>query len=148
MNHSEREILECLQNIHYILEALERRFRHRHAHRLRIEFRNAQGEILMPVTMHTGQTVTAAPIETDAVGASVAITDPTAIAWTSSDTALVSVSKDDNSGGVVLTAVAAGIVTITVTDPANSLTASDTVTVNVPPPPPATHISIEFGVPA
>ena len=101
----------------------------------------------MPVTLKVGQTVTAAPIETDSTGASVAITDPTAIVWTSSDPAIASFTADDNSGGTVFTGVAAGTVTVTVLDPANGLHASDTITVEVVVPP-AAQIAIEFGTPA
>lgn len=98
----------------------------------------------MPVTMKVGQTVTAAPVETDAVGASVAILDPAQIQWTSSDAAVASVAAVDNSGGTVITAHAPGSATITVVDPANTLTANDTVTVEALP---ATAIAIEFGTP-
>ncbi len=101
----------------------------------------------MPVTLKVGQTVTAAPVETDATGQSAAILDPTAIQWTTSDPAIASVSAPDNSGGVVFTAVAAGTVTVTCTDPGPSLHASDTITVEVVVPL-ATNLAIEFGTPA
>lgn len=103
-----------------------------------------QGDITMPVTLIVGQTVTATPVETDAAGAVVASLDPTSIAWTSSDPAVASGSVDNPDGTVTFTALVAGETTITVTDPANGLTASDTVTVTLPP---ATAIAIEFGTP-
>lgn len=104
-----------------------------------------QGDITMPVTLIVGQTVTATPVETDAAGAVVASPDPTSIAWTNSDPAVASGSVDNPDGSVTFTALAAGTTTITVTDPANGLTASDTITVA---PPPATAIAIEFGAAA
>lgn len=111
-----------------------------------IEIKFGKGDLPMPVTMKVGQTVTAAPVETDATGASVAITDPAQIQWTSSDPAIASAAPVDNSGGTVFTAVAPGSVTVTVTDPANGLTAGDSITVEAVVPP-ATAIAIEFGTP-
>lgn len=102
--------------------------------------------VTMPVQMKVGQTVSANAAETDATGASVAITDPAQIQWTSSDPAIVTAAAVDNSGGTVFTAHAAGTVTVTVTDPANGLTASDTITVEAAAPV-ATAIQIEFGTP-
>lgn len=104
-----------------------------------------QGDIAMPVTLIVGQTVVATPVETDAAGAVVASLDPTSIAWTSSDPAVASGSVDNPDGSVTFTALAAGTTTVGVTDPANGLTASDTITVTVAP---ATAITIEFGTPA
>lgn len=102
--------------------------------------------VTMPVQMKVGQTVSANAAESDAQGNSVAISDPTALQWSSSDTTLVSASAVDNSGGTVFTAHAAGTVTVTVTDPANGLTVSDTITVEAAAPV-ATAIQIEFGTP-
>ena len=100
----------------------------------------------MPATLVVGQTVTATPVETDAAGAVVASLDPTSIAWTSSDPAVASGSVDNPDGSVTFTALAAGITTVGVTDPANGLTASDTITVTAPVPV-ASAIAIDFGTP-
>lgn len=134
---SDRKILEQILNeLHFIRHKLCS------PHSISIQF---EGDNTMPVTLIVGQTVTATPVEKDAAGAVVTSLDPTSIAWTSSDPAVASGSVDNPDGSVTFTALAVGTTTVTVTDPANGLTASDTITVTLPP---ATSIAIEFGTPA
>ena len=137
-SHYLREILETQERILHEIRAIKHELAH--PTRIRIDF----GDTPMPVTLVVGQTVTATPVETDAAGAVVASLDPTSIAWTSSDPAVASGSVDNPDGSVTFTALAAGVTTVGVTDPANGLTASDTITVTEPP---ATAIAIDFGTP-
>lgn len=97
----------------------------------------------MPVTLNIGQSVPATAIEKDAAGNSVPFT-PSNLSWTSSDPSVSVVTNPD--GSATYTAVSAGTSTVTVTDSSNSLTASDTITVN-PAPDVATSIEIAFGTP-
>jgi hypothetical protein len=98
----------------------------------------------MPVTLEAGQTVTANATETDAAGNLVTITDPGSLNWTSSDPTIASVVGSGE--GVVFTGVAVGSVTVTVTDPATNLSATDTLTVTAVADP-ATAMEIQFGTP-
>ena len=138
-----RDEIRILEEIrHELKEVLEILRSHRPI-RIKIQY---QGVTDMPATLVVGQTVTATPVETDAAGAVVASLDPTSIAWTSSDPAVASGSVDNPDGSVTFTALAAGITTVGVTDPANGLTASDTITVTAPVPV-ASAIAIDFGTP-
>lgn len=135
-NRKKKLLQEIKHDLREILEIIRPRPTY-----IKISF---QGDITMPVTLIVGQTVTATPVETDAAGAVVSSLDPISIAWTSSDPAVASGSVDNPDGSVTFTALAAGETTITVTDHANGLTSSDTITVTAPP---ATAIAIEFGTP-
>ena len=90
----------------------------------------------MPASVQVGGTATFTFEEftgAGGTGSQVAPTDVAAITVTSSQTATATVATPTaNSAGIVTakcTGVAVGTVTITGTDPANGLTASDTLTV-------------------
>jgi uncharacterized protein YjdB len=83
---------------------------------------DSKGNILMPATLAVGSTATAVLHEfVSQGGAELAPLGP--VSYTSSDATIATV---DPASGLV-TAVAAGVATITGTDSGNSLTASDTV---------------------
>lgn len=103
--------------------------------------------VTMPATLTVGQSVPVTATETDAAGASVPISVPGNLNWTTTDPTIASVGTTATDGSNSYTAVAVGTVTVAVTDPANSLTTSDSITVIAAPPPVATAIAINFGTP-
>lgn len=102
----------------------------------------------MPATLTVGQSVPVTATETDAAGVVVPIADSANLNWTTSDATIASVAPTVPDGSSFYTAIAAGTATVTVTDPANGLTSSGTITVVTAPPPVATAIAINFGTPA
>lgn len=113
----------------------------------------------MPLTLKAGQKVLATALEHDSTGTQIT-PDPTNLNWSVDNTQLVTIDPNpDNSATLI--ANAEGSVTVTVTDEANNLTATDVVTITPadPPPPPVAGsgsnepgkpvaISISFGVAA
>ncbi len=98
----------------------------------------------MPVTATVGQTVPASAAEFDASGNPVAIADPSALEWVSSDTTIATVTINSD-GTAAYKGIAAGTVTATATDPGNGLTGEDTITFVAPV---ATTLKVVFGTPA
>lgn len=93
----------------------------------------------MPATILVGGTASSLFQEwTGPNGTGTVVPNAGAIQYTSDNPAVATV---DPSSGVV-TGVSAGSANITGTDPANSLSASDSVTVNTPPPPPAVSATL------
>ena len=88
----------------------------------------------MPATINIGGTANSLFQEwTGPSGTGTVVPNAGTIAYTSDNTAVATV---DPATGVA-TGVGAGTCNITGTDPANNLTASDSLTVNQPAPPPA-----------
>lgn len=137
MSDWRRRLLEYTKENNRLLHVILRSLGATHIH---IKF---HGGHTMPVTLAVGQSVAATASESNAAGP-VAITDAPQLAWTSSDPTIVAETTEAD-GSASFTAVAAGDVTVTVTDPANGLTATDTITVTASP---ATDIAIAFGSPA
>ena len=99
------------------------------------------GDKTMPATVIVGGT--ASPLFQEWTGPSgtgTVVPNAGAPAFTSSNPAVATV--DPASG--VATGVSAGTAVISGTDPANNLTASDTLTVNAPPPPPAVSATLSL----
>jgi len=91
-------------------------------------------ELPMPATINIGGTANSLFQEwTGPSGTGTVVPNAGTIAYTSDNTAVATV---DPATGVA-TGVGAGTCNITGTDPANNLTASDSLTVNQPAPPPA-----------
>ena len=95
--------------------------------------------VKMPATIVVGKTANSLFQEwTGPSGTGTVVPNAGAPAFTSSDTTVATV--DPASG--VATGVAPGTATITGTDPVNSLTASDVLTVTAAPPPPAVSATL------
>lgn len=94
---------------------------------------------IMPATILVGATATSLFQEwTGPNGTGTVVPNAGTIAYTSDNTAVATV--DPASG--IATGVSAGTANITGTDGANNLTASDVLTVNAPPPPPAVSATL------
>lgn len=104
---------------------------------------NRKGSHKMPANVGVGQTIPAFATEASATGANVPILNPGAISWTTSDSTIASVFVNAD-GTATFTGVAAGTVTVTVSDSSNSLTSSDQLTVVGQV---ATTIAIQWGTP-
>ena len=98
-------------------------------------------ELQMPATIQIGGTANSLFQEwTGPNGTGSVVPNAGAIAYTSDNTAVATV---DPSSGVV-TGVAEGSANITGTDQVNNLTASDSITVQTPPPPPAQSATLQL----
>lgn len=112
--------------------------------RINIVF-SSKGKILpMPVSLTDIQSVSASIDEADAAGNPVPVSDPTALAWTVSDATVVGLTVNTD-GSVVLKGLKVGTSQVAVTDPANGLSAQDTITVTADV---ATALVIKFGTPS
>jgi hypothetical protein len=98
-------------------------------------------ELPMPATILVGGTANSLFQEwTGPNGSGDLVPNAGAVAFSSDNPAVATV--DPASG--VATGVSAGTCNITGTDPANNLTASDALTVNAPPPPPAVSATLQL----
>jgi uncharacterized protein YjdB len=110
-----RDILAEVRAIHRVLTV---------ATSAKLRFYDAKGNRIMPITLPVGSTATAVLHEfTGANGTGTEVKPIGPVTYSSSDSTIATV---DPSSGLV-TAVAAGVATITGTDAGNSLSASDTV---------------------
>jgi hypothetical protein len=159
--HTDHELLEYLISLAEESNKLQGRVIHdlrrilklltRQPVAIRICYHSIEGEpITMPANINVGQTIIATPTELDAAGVAFPIV-PANIQWTSSDTAGATATMTVNPDGTAtFVGVAAGTVSVSVSDTAYGLSASDTLTVNAVPPPPDKPVSlgISWGTPS
>jgi Big-like domain-containing protein len=128
---SRREERDELRRLEHEVEEIERLLEAKSA---TLTIHDEKGNRLMPATIAVGKTATAALHEFAGLNSTGAELPPIGpVSYSSSDPTIATV--DPTSG--LITAVAAGTVTISGLDAGNKLSASDTVSDTPPPPPTA-----------
>jgi hypothetical protein len=112
-----------------------------------IKFGRGHNMSAAAVALNVGQSVPAAPVETNADGSNF-VFDPTKIIWSIQDSTVCSMSANNPDGSVSFTALKAGVTQVGFSDSATGLSATGTITVNAVTPPGPTSASIKFGTPA